>query len=65
MGGKKGAFMLRQRLMRYGGPAAILGGALYFVIFGATVLISDVFAEQVEATFFGELNSVAFVYFSG
>jgi hypothetical protein len=39
--------------IRWGGPAAILGGALYVALFGLTVLIYGVFAEETEGTFLG------------
>ena len=41
------------RSIRWGGPAAMLGGALYVALFGVTVLIYSVFAEQTEGTFLG------------
>ena len=44
---------MTQKLTRYGGPAAVLGGALYLAIFVATVLINDVFAEEARHTIFG------------
>jgi hypothetical protein len=44
---------LRKRLMRYAEPAAILGGVLYFVMFLATVLIYDVYAEEAKGNTFG------------
>ncbi len=46
--------MLRENLIRYGGSAAVLGGALYLAIFGVTYLIYELFAEQAEETFFGQ-----------
>lgn len=45
--------MSSSQATRWGGPAAILGGALYVALFGATVLIYGVFAEQTEGTFLG------------
>ncbi len=41
------------RSIRWGGPSAILGGALYIALFGVTVLIYSVFAEQTKGTFLG------------
>jgi membrane-associated HD superfamily phosphohydrolase len=41
-------------LTRYGGAAAILGGAMYVLAFVATMLIYSVFKEQVKGTFFAE-----------
>lgn len=46
--------MSREKLIRYGGPAAMLGGALYLATFGMVYLIYDRFAEQARGTFFGE-----------
>ena len=46
--------MPRQRMIRYGGPAAMLGGALYLITFGMVYLIYDLFAEQAKGTFFGD-----------
>ena len=40
-------------LIRWGGLAALLGGALYLAVFGVTVLIYDLFAEEAKGTFFG------------
>lgn len=40
-------------LIRWGGLAAVLGGVLYVALFGVTVLIYGVFAEQTEGTFLG------------
>jgi hypothetical protein len=39
--------------MRWGGLAAMLGGALYITLFGVAVLIYGVFAEQTKGTFLG------------
>jgi hypothetical protein len=47
------------KLQRWGGPAAILGGALYLVTFGMVYLIYDLFAEQAKGTFVG---SHAFIH---
>ncbi len=41
------------RPIRWGGPAAMLGGTLYVALFGVTVLIYGVFAKQTEGTFLG------------
>ncbi len=46
--------MLREKMIRYGGPAAILGGALYIAASVATILIYFVFAKQARETFFGQ-----------
>ena len=46
--------MSREKLIRYGGPAAMLGGALYLATFGMVYLIYELFAEQAKRTFFGE-----------
>lgn len=45
--------MSLSNLARWGGPAAMLGGALYVAMFGVTVLIHGVFAEQTEGTLLG------------
>ena len=45
--------MNSSRPIRWGGPAAMLGGALYVALFGVTALIYGVFAEQTEGTFLG------------
>ena len=39
--------------VRWGGPAAMLGGALYIALFGATALIYGVFSEETKDTFLG------------
>lgn len=44
---------MQSRLVSWGGPAAMLGGALYVALFGVSVLIYGVFAEQTEGTFLG------------
>ncbi len=41
------------RPIRWGGPAAMLGGVLYVALFGVTVLIYGVFVEQTQGTFLG------------
>jgi len=46
--------MSKEKPIRYGGPAAMLGGALYLVTFGMVYLIYELFAEQAKETFFGE-----------
>lgn len=46
--------MSRESLIRRAGPAAMLGGALYFFAFGAAYLIYSVFEEQARGTFFGQ-----------
>jgi hypothetical protein len=45
--------MNSSRPIRWGGPAAMLGGALYVALFGLTVLIYGVFAEETEGTLLG------------
>jgi hypothetical protein len=50
---------MSSRLESWGGPAAILGGALYLVTFGMVYLIYDLFAEQAKGTFVG---SHAFIH---
>lgn len=45
--------MFRRKLIRYGGPAAMMGGAFLLVASAATVLIYFVFAEAAKETFFG------------
>ncbi len=50
---------MASKLQRWGGPAAILGGALYLVTFGMVYLIYDLFAEQAKGTFVG---SHAFIH---
>ena len=46
--------MSREGWIRRAGPAAMLGGALYFCAFGAAYLIYGVFEEQARGTFFGQ-----------
>ena len=46
--------MIREKMMRYGGPAAISGGVMYVLAFVATFLIYSVFAEQTKHNFFGQ-----------
>ncbi len=41
-------------ITRHGGPAAILGGAMYVLAFVATFLIYSAFEEEARGTFFGE-----------
>ena len=46
--------MNKERMVRYGGPAAILGGVMYVLAFVATFLIYFAFKEEAKDTFFGE-----------
>lgn len=46
--------MSRENFIRLGGPAAMVGGALYFCAFGAAYLIYTAFEEQARGTFFGQ-----------
>ena len=46
--------MSREGLVRRGGPAAMLGGALYALAFGVGYLIYGLFAEEAKGTFFGQ-----------
>ena len=46
--------MSREKLMRYGGPAAMLGGALYLATFAMVYLIYELFAEDAKETFFAQ-----------
>ena len=46
--------MSKERLIHWGGPAAMLGGLIYILAFVATYLIYFVFAEQTENNFFGQ-----------
>jgi hypothetical protein len=50
---------MSSRLERWGGSAAIFGGALYLVTFGMVYLIYDLFAKQAKGTFVG---SHAFIH---
>jgi hypothetical protein len=43
-----------QRLTRYAGPAATLGGALYLATFGMVYLIYELFAEHARHSFVGD-----------
>ena len=45
---------MRENITRYGGPAAILGGAMYVLAFVAVFLIYFAFKEEAKGTFFGE-----------
>jgi hypothetical protein len=45
---------VREKLMRYAGPAAMLGGALYLATFGMVYLIYELFAEQAKHSFVGD-----------
>jgi hypothetical protein len=47
------------KLIRYGGPAAVLGGVLYIATFGMVYLIYGPFEEQAEGTFF---RNYGFIY---
>ena len=46
--------MNREKLLRYAGPAALLGGAMYIVASAAVVLLYLIFAEQTRDTFLGQ-----------
>jgi hypothetical protein len=46
--------MTREKMMRYGGPAAILGGVMHVLAFVAVYLIYFAFAEEAKHTFFGQ-----------
>lgn len=46
--------MSREGWIRLGGPATMLGGALYFFAFGAAYLIYSAFEEQARGTFFAQ-----------
>ncbi len=46
--------MTRERLVRFGGPAALLGGIMYIVASAAVVLLYLVFAEETRDTFLGQ-----------
>jgi len=46
--------MSREDWIRRAGPAAMLGGALYFFAFGAAYLIYSVLEEQARGTFFAQ-----------
>ena len=46
--------MTRERLVRFGGPAALLGGIMYIVASAAVVLLYLVFAEETKDTFLGQ-----------
>jgi hypothetical protein len=41
-------------MIRYGGPAAIVGGAMHVLAFVAVYLIYFAYAEEAKGTFFGE-----------
>ena len=51
--------MSRGSWIRWGKPAAVIGGALYLAAFGATYLIYERFAKEAEGTFFA---SHAFIH---
>lgn len=46
--------MNRKKMVRYGGLAAILGGAMHVLAFVAVYLIYFAFAEEASGTFFGQ-----------
>lgn len=46
--------MSRGRLIRYAGPAAMLGGALYIATFGMVYVIYGLFPDRTGGTFLGE-----------
>lgn len=46
--------MTREKMIRYGGPAAIVGGAMHVLAFVAVYLIYFAYAEEAKGTFFGE-----------
>ncbi len=45
---------MKEKITRYGGAAAILGGAMHVLAFVAVYLIYFAFAEEAKGTFFGE-----------
>jgi hypothetical protein len=51
--------MQSKKLISCTGPAAILGGTLYIALFGVTILIYGLFAEQTQDTF---LAAHAFIH---
>jgi hypothetical protein len=53
--------MLR-RLIRYAGPAAMVGGALYIATFAMVYLIYGPFEEQAEGTFFRAYDFIYLFY---
>lgn len=53
---------MSSKLMRYGGPAAMLGGALYIATFGTVYLIYGLFAEQARGTFFRDQEFIYLFY---
>src|SRR3712207_4188933 len=46
--------MTREKMVGYGGPAAILGGVMHVLAFVAVYMIYFAFAEEAEGTFFGQ-----------
>jgi hypothetical protein len=46
--------MTREKVVRYGGPAAILGGVMHVLAYVAVYLIYSAFAEEAKHTFFGQ-----------
>ena len=53
---------MSSKLIRYSGPAAMLGGALYIATFGMVYLIYGVFAEQARGTFLGNQEFIYLFY---
>lgn len=53
---------MSSKLIRYGGPAAIIGGALYISTFGMVYLIYGLFAEQAKGAFFGDQEFIYLFY---
>jgi len=46
--------MSREKTIKHGGPAAILGGVMYVIAFVAVFMIYFAFKEEAKGTFFGE-----------
>jgi hypothetical protein len=46
--------MTREKMVGYGGPAAILGGVMHVLAFVAVYMIYFAFAEEAEGTFLGQ-----------
>lgn len=46
--------MTREKMIRYGGSAAILGGVMHVLAFVAVYLIYFAFAKEAKGTFFGQ-----------
>lgn len=53
---------MSSKLTRYGGPAAVLGGALYLATFGMVYLIYGLFSEQARGTFLGNREFIYLFY---